>query len=69
MIPDDTVERVRESADIVGVIGEYVQLKRTGEAAVAVPPTPTLAPPRQSPSAKPKCPQGERFIYEKCEHL
>lgn len=30
MIPDDTVERVRESADIVGVIGEYVQLKRTG---------------------------------------
>ena len=30
MIPDETVERVRESADIVGVIGEYVQLKRTG---------------------------------------
>lgn len=30
MISDDTVERVRESADIVGVIGEYVQLKRTG---------------------------------------
>ena len=30
MIPDETVERVRESADIVGVIGEYVELKRTG---------------------------------------
>jgi DNA primase len=30
VIPDETVERVRESADIVGVIGEYVQLKRTG---------------------------------------
>ncbi|MEO8333849.1 MAG: DNA primase [bacterium] len=30
MIPDDTVERVRESADIVGVIGEYVDLKRQG---------------------------------------
>ncbi|MEO8561275.1 MAG: DNA primase [bacterium] len=30
MIPDDTVERVRETADIVGVIGEYVELKRQG---------------------------------------
>ncbi len=30
MIPDETVERVRESADIVGVIGEYVRLKRSG---------------------------------------
>ena len=30
MIPDETVERVRESADIVGVIGEYVELKRQG---------------------------------------
>ena len=30
MIPDDTVERVREYADIVGVIGEYVELKRMG---------------------------------------
>ncbi len=30
MIPDETVERVRESADIVGVIGEYVDLKRQG---------------------------------------
>ena len=30
MIPDETVERVREAADIVGVIGEYVELKRLG---------------------------------------
>jgi len=30
VIPDDVVERVRESADIVGVIGEYVDLKRQG---------------------------------------
>jgi DNA primase len=30
MIPDEDVERVREAADIVGVIGEYVQLKRSG---------------------------------------
>src|SRR3954466_5373541 len=30
MIPDDDVERVRESADIVGIIGEYVTLKRSG---------------------------------------
>ncbi|MDB4879910.1 MAG: primase, partial [Gemmatimonadetes bacterium] len=30
MIPDETIERVRESADIVGIIGEYVQLKRQG---------------------------------------
>jgi DNA primase len=30
MIPDEVVERVRESADIVSVIGEYVQLKRSG---------------------------------------
>ena len=30
MIPDETVERVRESADIVQIIGEYVTLKRTG---------------------------------------
>ncbi|HET9424985.1 MAG TPA: DNA primase [Gemmatimonadaceae bacterium] len=30
MIPDDNVERVRESADIVSIIGEYVQLKRSG---------------------------------------
>jgi DNA primase len=30
MIPDDNVERVRESADIVAIVGEYVQLKRQG---------------------------------------
>jgi DNA primase len=30
VIPDETVERIRETADIVGVIGEYVKLKRTG---------------------------------------
>ena len=30
MIPDENVERVREAADIVSVIGEYVQLKRSG---------------------------------------
>ena len=30
MIPDEVVERVRESADIVQIIGEYVTLKRAG---------------------------------------
>ncbi len=30
MIPDETIERVRETADIVGIIGEYVELKRQG---------------------------------------
>lgn len=30
MIPDEVVDRVRETADIVEVIGEYVSLKRTG---------------------------------------
>jgi DNA primase len=30
MIPDENVERVRESADIVAIIGEYVPLKRSG---------------------------------------
>ncbi|MGI8498986.1 MAG: DNA primase [Gemmatimonadaceae bacterium] len=30
MIPDDVVERVRESADIVAIIGEHVNLKRSG---------------------------------------
>ena len=30
MIPDDVVEQVREAADIVQIIGEYVNLKRTG---------------------------------------
>jgi DNA primase len=30
MIPDETIERVRESADIVQLIGEHVALKRSG---------------------------------------
>jgi DNA primase len=30
VIPDEVVEQVREAADIVGIIGEYVSLKRTG---------------------------------------
>ena len=30
MISEEIVERVRESADIVSIIGEYVELKRTG---------------------------------------
>ncbi len=30
MIPEDEVERIRESADIVGIIGEYVRLRRQG---------------------------------------
>ncbi|MDQ6886377.1 MAG: DNA primase [Gemmatimonadota bacterium] len=30
MIPDDVVERVREAADIVAIIGEHVSLKRMG---------------------------------------
>lgn len=30
MIPDETVERVREAADIVEVIGEHVRLRRMG---------------------------------------
>jgi DNA primase len=30
VIPDEDVERVREAADIVGIIGETVQLKRAG---------------------------------------
>jgi DNA primase len=30
MIPDETVDQVRESADLVGLIGEAVELKRTG---------------------------------------
>ena len=30
MIPDETVERVRECADIVAIIGEFVKLKRVG---------------------------------------
>ncbi|HEX5829410.1 MAG TPA: DNA primase [Gemmatimonadaceae bacterium] len=30
MIPDETVERVREAADIVAIIGEHVRLRRSG---------------------------------------
>jgi DNA primase len=30
MIPDETVDRVRENADIIAIIGEYVKLKRSG---------------------------------------
>lgn len=30
MIPDEIIERLREEADIVAIIGEYVPLKRTG---------------------------------------
>jgi len=30
MIPDDIVEQVRDAADLVGIIGETVELKRTG---------------------------------------
>jgi DNA primase len=30
MIPDEIVEQVRDGADLVGIIGETVQLKRTG---------------------------------------
>lgn len=30
MIPTELIERIRETADIVGIIGEYVELKRQG---------------------------------------
>src|SRR2546428_1160395 len=30
MIPDDVIDQVREAADLVGIIGEHVELKRTG---------------------------------------
>jgi len=30
MIPEDVIDQVRESADVLGIIGESVQLKRTG---------------------------------------
>jgi DNA primase len=30
VIPDELIERIRETADIVGIIGEYVDLKRQG---------------------------------------
>jgi DNA primase len=30
MIPDELVDQVRDGADLVGIIGETVELKRTG---------------------------------------
>ncbi len=30
MIPDEIIEQVREAADLVGIIGEHVELRRTG---------------------------------------
>ena len=30
LIPDDVIEQIREAADLVGIIGEHVELKRTG---------------------------------------
>ena len=30
MIPDDVIEQVRDAADLVGIIGEHVELKRSG---------------------------------------
>ena len=30
MIPDEIIEQVRESADLIGIIGEHVELRRTG---------------------------------------
>jgi len=30
MIPDDVIEQVREAADLIAIIGEHVELKRTG---------------------------------------
>jgi len=30
LIPDDLIEQIRDAADIVGIIGEHVELKRTG---------------------------------------
>ncbi|HUK22334.1 MAG TPA: DNA primase [Gemmatimonadales bacterium] len=30
MIPEDLIEQVRDAADLVGIVGEYVDLKRTG---------------------------------------
>ncbi|HEV8265544.1 MAG TPA: DNA primase, partial [Gemmatimonadales bacterium] len=30
MIPDDLIEQVREAADLVAIVGEHVELKRTG---------------------------------------
>jgi DNA primase len=30
MIPDDVISQIRDAADIVAVIGQHVQLKRSG---------------------------------------
>ena len=30
LIPDELIEQVRDAADLVGIIGEHVELKRTG---------------------------------------
>src|SRR4051812_46719803 len=30
MIPDEIIEQVREAADLIGIIGEHVELRRTG---------------------------------------
>ncbi len=30
LIPDDVIEQVRDAADLVGIVGEHVELKRTG---------------------------------------
>jgi DNA primase len=30
LIPDEVIEQVREAADLVGIVGEHVELKRTG---------------------------------------
>ena len=30
LIPDDVIDQVREAADLVAIIGEHVELKRTG---------------------------------------
>jgi len=30
VIPDEIIEQVREAADVVGIIGEHVELRRTG---------------------------------------
>jgi DNA primase len=30
VIPDEVIEQVREAADLVGIVGEHVELKRTG---------------------------------------